>query len=183
MSFSIQVGNPRSLSNPDLRDIDSVASLIESVFPMATEDAILCWNGVRVPLSYRYDLSCMVEDLVFMLDCILENPTDGEADVLWGSSSFRADWKLSWKAEEVTVFSNWYSVSGNVESALQESGSIVLPVSDFIGEWSGVIAALWDNIVEYEFAVSKPGLCFWEVMSSLKEELDEMGLVGRLYRG
>jgi hypothetical protein len=51
------------------RDEDEhIGDAIQTVFPMWTEDAYLVWNGVHVPISYKYTLSFLIQDVVTMLE-------------------------------------------------------------------------------------------------------------------
>ena len=70
MSFLIQTGNP-ALEPTDDREVEGLPLAIQTVFPLATEAAILVWNRVPVQLSYKYDLGDVVHDLLPMLDDVL----------------------------------------------------------------------------------------------------------------
>ena len=58
MNFYIQASNPRALKPSFIEE--NLSAAIESVFPMNTENAILFWNHIAIPLSYKYDISYMV---------------------------------------------------------------------------------------------------------------------------
>jgi len=40
---------------------------------MLTEDAILIWNAIYIPLNYKYDISYMIDDILNLLKKIREN--------------------------------------------------------------------------------------------------------------
>ncbi|HHR2550667.1 TPA: hypothetical protein ACSY39_10840 [Listeria monocytogenes] len=56
MNFFIQANTPQKTGVFESDDYD-LSTAIETIFPMLTEDAILVWNHIYVPLSYKYDIS------------------------------------------------------------------------------------------------------------------------------
>ena len=67
LNFYIQASNPRFQDSINIYD-ESLSDAIESVFPLNTENAILVWNYISIPLSYKYDISYMIEDILQLLD-------------------------------------------------------------------------------------------------------------------
>lgn len=69
MNFYILAGNPRvqSIENSDDK---SLSEAIETVFPLNTEYAILSWNYISIPLSYKYDISYMIDDIPNFIMCL-----------------------------------------------------------------------------------------------------------------
>lgn len=118
MPFYIQVNSPRTQSF-DSSEIESLSELIEEMFPMDTEDAILSWNGVPAALSYKYDISVMIEDILEMLFCISKG-SSGSMVISWPSNTFRADWELSWSENHLSGHSVWHEMTGGVEAILNE---------------------------------------------------------------
>ena len=59
MHFYIQTSNPY-IANKTNADDNKLSEAIESIFPMDTEELILFWNHVGIPLSYKYDISYMI---------------------------------------------------------------------------------------------------------------------------
>lgn len=123
------------------RDAESLEELIEDSFPHETEDAYLNWNGVRIALNYKYEVSTMVDDIVSMLAVLLEHPR-GTSVIEWPSNCFRATWHLSWSEGKLTISANWITVTGRVETALQSAGALEIPVDAFIAEWSELVRFL-----------------------------------------
>ncbi len=133
MSFFIQASNP--IVGSDLKATeDDLREAIEDIFVMDTEDAILNWNGVPIALSYKYDISVIVDDLIEMLSVITSSSV-GEHSVSWPSNTFRASWRLTWGEGLLTCAATWHSVSGGVEELLAQTGSISMPTADFLAEW------------------------------------------------
>ena len=56
--FWIQAGDPRTQRAVPEAD-DSVCDAIEKSFPTRTEELIVAWNRVHIPVSYKYDMSIL----------------------------------------------------------------------------------------------------------------------------
>lgn len=64
--FYIQACNP--INNRTVDENDSkLMEAIETIFPMRTEAAIMVWNYVSIPLSYKYDISYMINDIIIVI--------------------------------------------------------------------------------------------------------------------
>jgi len=139
MKFAIQAGNPQT-NEPNIFE-SSLSEAIETVFPLYTENAFLCWNHIYIPLSYKYDLSYMINDILIMLDKIMSDET-GCLTIHWLPDTFRCDWQVKWNSNELVVESNWECTVGDLEKLLNESGSITLPKDVFINEWKRILENL-----------------------------------------
>src|SRR5258705_95085 len=101
MRFWIQAGNPRHF--PILgKDVSDLSEAIEEIFPMETEDAIIVWNQSLIPISYKYDLSVMIDDVLPMLARLLDR-TSGSDQVNFGSDTFQTDWSLNWTEGDLSI--------------------------------------------------------------------------------
>lgn len=141
----IQASNPRVASfDPgaledgfDMSDFD-ISEVISHVFASSAENAYVVWNRVHVPMSYKYDLPYMVEE---MLDAIGEMTTHeaGRLDVCLPSNSFRADWSFEWKAGSLRIASEWGAVAGHLEEQLRKIGGVLeTDTETFVAEWAEV---------------------------------------------
>jgi hypothetical protein len=133
IEFLIQASNPRPLRAHDPDD-ESLSDAIQTVFPLDSEWAFLVWNGVYVPLSYKYDLSLMVDDIVWMLEEMLLRTT-GNRVINWPSNTFSATWEMTWNEGVVKVSARWDCVLGGVEALLRGRPTISVRKSEFIAEW------------------------------------------------
>ncbi|BAY41833.1 hypothetical protein NIES2111_62290 (plasmid) [Nostoc sp. NIES-2111] len=66
MSFYIQVSNPIFLYSPS-EIVSDLAEAIQVIYPMETEKAFIIWNHTYIPLSYKYNLSVIIDDILPML--------------------------------------------------------------------------------------------------------------------
>jgi hypothetical protein len=84
--FTIQVGNPWSHRVFDGED-NTLSDAIETIFPLETESAIMNWNWICIPISYKSDLSELVEDVLSMFLAI-ERAPKGTWKNHWISTTF-----------------------------------------------------------------------------------------------
>ena len=113
MNFYIQASNPAYIKNFDMNDV-TLADAIETSFPLETESAVLVWNYIPILISYKYDISYMMEDLIKLLNLLLSEECYCYT-IEWLPDTFRCNWELSWKKGEVTIITAWESTVGNLE--------------------------------------------------------------------
>ena len=139
MKFAIQLGNPHS-SGPLEPEDETIAEALESIFGLYTEDTILVWDALRIPLGYKYDIAFIFEDILQLVEAITATPT-GTHNCSWPSSSFRAMWYIRWDEEQVRIHAVWESVIGgdDFEDLLKRHPDITIPKRQFLGEWAGLL--------------------------------------------
>lgn len=137
MDFYIQASNPRT-QNMKKSDDESLADAIESTFLLNTENAILVWHHIGIPLSYKYDISYMMEDLLKLLHC-LQSKDNGEMVIHWLPDTFRCDWLIVWSHGQMKIKAHWECLVGNLEVLLNNNAQISIPIKDFISEWREVL--------------------------------------------
>lgn len=142
--FVIQSSNPRIELTWEAED-NSLSDAIQSVFPLRTERMVLTWNGIYIPLSYKYDVSFMVDDVVDLAMAMLTHST-GSKEIHWPSNTFAAVWDVRWEAGYVSVIGEWTRVVGGTEALLAASGAIRVPVAEFLGEWKRPLELVADAL-------------------------------------
>jgi hypothetical protein len=135
--FAVQASNPRSLAAFNADD-QSLSDAIQTVFPLEAEYALIVWNWVYIPLSYRYDISMMVEDLIDLVELMLSDE-NGRRIIQWPSNTFASTWNVEWSNGTTTVNAEWSCVLGETESVLATKPTILLRTADFIGEWKRLL--------------------------------------------
>jgi hypothetical protein len=140
MSFVIQVGNPIVLDRHTVVAAD-VADALQRIFPMDTEAAILIWNRVPVRLSYKYDVSVIIDDVLPMIDAVLSSPS-GAYQAGWGSNSFNGRWTLHWGAGSIALYATWLSVTGDYEDLLTSRSSLTIARNAFLREWQSLLSTV-----------------------------------------
>lgn len=137
MMFCIQASNPRVLNEYDKTD-DDLSSAIETAFPMMTEDAIMVWHNIHIPLSYKYDISYMVGDILNLLKRLRED-LGGEQKICWLPDTFRSDWIVRWKNNLIDIEAYWEDTAGDLSAMLNNTSNITLAKQDFIYEWKQLL--------------------------------------------
>ena len=119
----------------------SLGEALESCFPNMMNGARLHWNGVPVPLSYKYDLSIIVHDVVDLVRQ-LRTRTQGSFSICWPSNTFQASWLVEIAAGRVRVTASWYSVSaqeGPLEDALNAAPVVEAKQAAFMAQWAALL--------------------------------------------
>ena len=152
MIFAIQVSHPAT-QPPDPPEAEDLAQAIQAIYPMDTEDLILVWNHVPIRLSYKYDVSILIDDLLSLLTAVL-GATDGEYTVHWGSDTFNAVWKLRWGNGKMHIESNWQSALGNYEGLLNSHPTLDVGYEDFIAEWKMLLEQLQADVASAQVEIT-----------------------------
>ncbi len=175
MTFFIQASSPIVGSDVQATE-DDLREAIEDVFVIDTEDAIMNWNGVSIALSYKYDISVIVDDLIDMLLAV-KSSGFGEHQVNWPSNTFHATWRIAWDERELRCAATWYSISGGVEDLLERTGGIRLTREEFLAEWK----VLLERVVA---GLKEVGYCPKSVagLDQLEQLIIQLARPGRLYR-
>lgn len=133
LRFYWQASSPRFEAVLDPR-IDTIGEAIETVFIFLTERALLNWNGCRVSLCYKYDLSVIIDDVLDMLEALIE--PSGQWTATWSSDTFNGQWKLVWDSEIVDLEADWDDVGGGaLEGLKQVEKTVRITKQHFLCEW------------------------------------------------
>lgn len=116
----------------------SLSDAMENIFPLNTENAIMIWNHINIPLSYKYDISYMIDDILKFLYCINKDET-GKMTIHWLPDTFRCDWFVTWEYGQMKIESYWECTVGNLEGLLNNNSEISLSVKTFTNEWKEVL--------------------------------------------
>ena len=151
MNFYIQTSNPKTRCMADCND-KTLAEAIESIFLLNTESAILMWNHIGIPLSYKYDISYMMDDILILLNS-LQSRERGELAIQWLPDTFRCDWTIRWDMEKLDIQSRWENTVGHLEALLNERPNIALKKEDFIREWKSILGIVITSLRNYGYDV------------------------------
>lgn len=175
MDFYIQAGNPDIL-NINNKEDKTLSEAIESVFPMKTENLIIYWKHIAVSLSYKYDISYMIDDVLIILQEMQMHKT-GSMLIHWLPDTFRVDWNLKWDDERILIDAEWQSVVGNIEEILKQQGKVELSKENFICEWKMPLLKIINALSKNEYMVSlKDEYC------NLLTQFNNLQRYGLLYR-
>ena len=174
MNFFIQANSPRCTMTFDKDDYD-LSTALETVFPLLTEDATLVWNHIYVPLSYKYDISCMIDDILKMLHNI-RSSSKGEMSIRWPSNTFASTWCIKWHENAVYLSSEWESVVGQTEKMLNSNKNVTMCSAVFLSEWKKLL----QNILQALESCGYKKELQW--ISTLTIEYEAIPDYGVLYR-
>ncbi|UKS27376.1 hypothetical protein LOZ80_00010 [Paenibacillus sp. HWE-109] len=175
MDFWIQTSSPNCTGIFD-EDDQNLSNAIETIFPMMTEKAIMVWKTIYIPLCYKYDISCMIDDILEILEKLRSSPS-GEISVNWASNTFANVWHIRWLEEQVEITSEWGSVLGHTEQLLDSKGAISLSKQSFISEWKRVLFNIISGLQESGYNESN-----LPDMTRLKVEYNAIQGEGILYK-
>jgi hypothetical protein len=174
MNFRIQSSIPKNNGCHDKED-EKLSEAIETIFPMLTEEAFIIWNTIYIPLNYKYDLSCMIEDILSMLKNLREN-FKGNMKINWASDSFACEWYLIWNNQNLKINSKWIKTNGHVEELLNKSSEINIEKDLFTREWKKILEKLIGNLTECGYSIEN-----LIDMNKLEKEFNFIKKYGLLY--
>jgi len=137
MNFRIQVNCPR-ISGILNEDDESLDEAIETVFLLNTETMIMIWNDVYIPLTYKYDLSVIMKDIMIMLEKLC-NSSSGKLTIHWPSNTFSSIWNFQWEDNKLKIDTRWFTVIGDTEGLLNSRNVIEIDKTSFIQEWKTLL--------------------------------------------
>jgi len=144
MDFFIQVSKPICLNNYDNED-GSLADAMETIFPLLTEKAIIMWNYIPIQLSYKYDISYMLDDILDIL-LMLRTKEKGKMVIPWLPDTFRCDWTIQWDKGNIKIHAEWDGIIGDLENILNKNSEVCLKVNEFRGEWKKLLELIIINL-------------------------------------
>ena len=132
------------------------------------------WHHICIPLSYKYDVAIIFDDIIYMVEQLLDNPS-GELTIAWPSNAFRTEWRICWTDDRVVVASSWEQIPGKgVAASLNLAGELKLSKCQFLGEWAELVRKINEVLVN---AVGEfPG------MQSILRLTKQIQCSGTLYR-
>jgi hypothetical protein len=132
--FALQLGVPACVAARDESD-STLSDAVQTVFPL-DERAFLKWNGMTLPLSYKYDISVMLEDIVEMVLAVGKTGS-GLFQVDWPSSGFPYHWTVKWDASKVEVHAQPRQEPGAVDLGGHER--VRVDRGSFLGAWQALL--------------------------------------------
>ena len=175
-NFYIQANNPRVLKEHDLED-KNISDAMETIFPLYTESAVMMWNHICVPLSYKYDISYMMDDILDLLDDLLQ-VKEGRRGISLLPDTFRSDWDIVWGSGQIRIISHWESVTGNLEGLLNANNRVSLKIAEFISEWKQILYIVLKGLEDNGYMES--GIVN---LKRLKQQYNRIPNNGILYKG
>ena len=174
MKLYIQTSAPQTTEIYDGED-ETIGEALETIFPLFTEDAILFWNHIAIPLSYKYDISVMFADILALVAKVAEL-NSGTSEIYWPSDTFACKWRVRWSQKEVRIDCiEWASVTGGLESTLAESGIVECTRDQFLAEWKRLFEVIERALAESGYHAQQ--LPEMTQLSMLKNKISGSGVL------
>jgi hypothetical protein len=171
MDFAIQVCNP-FVKKPRKSHFQDLSEALSEVFAGDTEDGFMLWNWVPIRVSYRYDLSVMIDDLLPFLTRLVDS-VKGSWRVYWGSNTFKAEWLVYWADGQIRITTHWDSVAGNYEDLLNSRNILDIGQDTFLREWKLLLRKVIEAV---EFAqVTVADRSSLDSLYSVERSIPELG--------
>lgn len=175
--FWIQAGSPRC-QVVRLDDGVTLDEAVEAVFPSETEEAIVVWQHVYIPIGYRYDVSTILRDVVLMVRRLL-SADEGQWELDWPSNTFSARWRFEWSEDDLKVMAlEWRAVVGDTEELLRSRPVVEIGRAEFVCEWR----VLLERVLAALVACDGRPPSIEPDLQSLREVIRWIERPGRLYR-
>lgn len=145
--FKVQISNPKinNVFNPEDTNLEEA---IESIFPLENEYAFIIWDNIFIPLSYKYDVSTIINDVITLVD-ELETNINGEIEIHWASNNFAAVWEISYNKDIVWLSSKWNDVLGKgIKETLNVNSNIQVDKHSFIEQWKLLLSTVCFSLVK-----------------------------------
>jgi len=140
--FELICGRPETLEPGPQNEVLSLWSSLEDVFRADTGLCTMQWNGIFVPLSYKYDVGWILLDAVAMVERLVADDKDLDLDVLFPSNGFHVAWHLSRRSGEISIDAEWRSVIGGLADLLRERTPLKVESERLISEWRHLFAVV-----------------------------------------
>jgi hypothetical protein len=157
MSFYIQVSNPTFL-NPTESFDDSLKEVIEDIFPYEAEYAFLAWNGLPIPLRYKYDVNRILNSVLSLINLLLDSEEIPGFPIKLDCFAFTASWYVSCTGDSLKITSEWSRVDGGYEDWLNARSQLDIKKSTFIFEWKALLIKIIEAIEKSNLNVDKKSL-------------------------
>jgi hypothetical protein len=158
MSFYIQVSNPTFL-NPEESYDDSFKEVIEAIFPYEAEYAFLSWNGLPIPLRYKYDIGMIFNEVLSLLDFLLSSEEDLDFSITLSCFAFTSLWHIKTVENScLSITSEWSRVESKYEQWLNNNNYIEIKRNVFIAEWKALLQKIIEAIKQSSLSVDRKSL-------------------------
>jgi hypothetical protein len=156
-NFEIKVPNieecAKSVVNPSDKN---VGYAIESLFSIE-EDIFIYWKGYEIPLSIKYDISEIWNDMILMIQYIKKAKTQNFT-IHWPSATFFATWDFVIDDNLLEIKAYWTDLNINRTELLklrEDSFPIIVDKKDFLEEWNKILIPIRNVILKSSYNTNK----------------------------
>jgi hypothetical protein len=173
--FRIQASNPRWLRVFNKED-NNICDAMQTVFPSLTEYAYMVWNGIHIPMDYKYIVSFLVQDAIMILEAVSKEAR-GSLSNRWPSNDFASTWHMNWSAESLEIQADWESVLGGTEALLNARPIVRMGKDAFMSEWKQVLGIAFHALIDAGY--TNRDLSDLERLRQMYESISEPGVLYR----
>jgi hypothetical protein len=149
---------------------------IQHVFPMDTEMAFLFWNGHYIAMSYKYDISVCIDDIILCLDKINSGKSE-KIFLTFGSDTFNAIWEINCNNGSLYITAQWDYVRG-LEKYIDNKTTIKTTSQDFTSEWIGILQIIDQALIKNNITLSDEQ----HLIVKMREIIASNNVKGEIYR-
>lgn len=125
-----------------LKEYNSIGELIENIFPLSDDCFYIKWNSIDIPLSYKYDLSIIFEDLLYIFEFLKSQ--DNILQISFPSNTFDVAWDIKKDTDYINISSQWNVVLSHNEKVLNENSVLNIPLYLFKNELSKLLRFIYE---------------------------------------
>ena len=144
--FEIILNHPHIEREKSLKTCDSIGELIENIFPLRGDYFTIKWNDISVSLSYKYDLSVIFEDFVYLFKFLESN--ENILQVTFPSNTFNVVWDIKKDEDNIDIVSIWNSVLNHNEQILNSNSFLKININLFISELSKILCFIYRIFID-----------------------------------
>lgn len=161
--FFVLANNPTYQSLKKNYVYSDFSEVIEALFLFETEDAFINWQGYLIPLEYKYDISVIIDDLVYMVENILSNQK--QINICFGSDTFTADWVITLSEVALNIETCWKSVINQDINLLNSVSKLYINKTCFLKEWHGLFKILMNAYTHQNHVLLEDQAIFLKMQS------------------
>ncbi|MCW3161387.1 hypothetical protein [Chryseobacterium oryctis] len=144
--FKIILNHPHIEEEESLKKYESVGELIENIFPLSEDCFCIVWNNININLSYKYDLSIIFDDFVYVIK-FLESKNN-VLQIAFPSNTFDVVWDMKKDGSNINILSQWNTVLSHNEKILNEYPFLSIDSNLFKDELSKILEFIYKNIIK-----------------------------------
>ncbi|UKB85050.1 hypothetical protein LF887_05335 [Chryseobacterium sp. MEBOG06] len=150
--FKIILNPPHIVEEQSLKEYESIGELIEGIFPLSTDFFYISWNNIDVSLSYKYDLSIIFEDFVYIIK-FLESK-DRILKLAFPSNTFNVVWNIRKEGNNISILSQWNTVLSHNEKTLNDNSFLNIDSNLFKNELSKILKFIYEIIINKKESIN-----------------------------
>ncbi len=137
--FQLICGQPGVNDVPLPGERLSMSDALEDLFSADSGLLVMQWNGIFVPLDYKYDVSWILSDVLGMLEQLMDAQEGDPISVSFPSNGFNADWSIMVAGSSAVVSADWRQVKGSLLGLLTDRSPLTFELRRFLDEWLALL--------------------------------------------